>query len=425
MTSTATALAQRKSQAATTQLNVVVLVEAGKQVTQEEYNTYRTSTAQALGLRPAEVRLEVITRARPELAPLEGFSEIGAVCRAAPRLVVQHPAKAWDRWLVERGVPTLTWPINVRDETTRQILVTARDSSWTLPSLLGNVKGVVEQASKVTILGEGVAPREDDGVTIGLGAFSAYTDPVPNFFLSRRAPFSCPANDPSDTAVGLRRDALLREKTPYIRFGMIHGAAITQASTPEEREAAKRAQEQREVFANTMMPRIVCQASLLEPPPVNEFKSMLWSPYNEITVQEGVATSPLVRLGIAVRALTQAAVQVRLHPHSSRRLTPQMAVELNILEALNIKLDMEGETVAGKPLHIRYEGNDLRLGAGAAALAEWLALERGAACATTRITAGDEVTAAFKEKGIGVADDIPDDIPVVTLRPFPLVPIPE
>lgn len=118
----------------------------------------------------------------PHVSWRNGFAPLRRLLAIAPHAVMTggRSLPPWAGLLKSSGIPVFAedqaeWPA-IGDE-----------ARWTRPVL--DAKGLIEKArkaSRITLLGEGVAVREGDGLTVGTDLMSAFAIPAPDVWICRR-----------------------------------------------------------------------------------------------------------------------------------------------------------------------------------------------------------------------------------------------
>lgn len=347
-----------------------------------------------------DVRL--VTRPHPHVAFRLGFPEFRKILSYAPFAVVLSDEKppAWASLLKSLGCPV------VGEEMLRQDLF-GEQADWTQSSLNGDkLLKDLAAAEKITILDEGVAPREGDGLTIGTDILSAFADPAPDYHLHRVRSFNIPL--PEDEALNIAspdEDSFVAGQ-PVLPLYVRH-------ELPEIYE------------------RCIIRSSALWPTAGLPAPSSLVGATEIFRCANQAFSAPYAHLVIAMReAGITTPVVYRMHEDRLTGLTdPQAAMDLTFLTMnygpFAIDKEMGGSSEGVQPLVIRVDLRDMNAGFVTSGVADWIAKCRGQsmdALERTWVSAPPQFRDFLGSLGYQESAP-PSEVPQVTISLPPLLPL--
>lgn len=333
-----------------------------------------------------------------------GFPGFRRLLATAPHAVMTGGKRppAWAGMLAATGLPVFAedqadWPVDKLGP----------DARWTRPTL--SAPGLVEKARaahRITLLGEGVAARPDDGFSVATDLFGAFATPAPSCWICRRRVLHLPFPERQGTVYTCPPEdtALLGEPSVAIAGRTTDASAMSTAL----------------IRSSAVWPTVGLKGAgaLVSVPEVWRTADGTWS-------------RPEIQLALLLRqAGVKAPIVWRmLAADLAGELPAQMALELGTLiqVAGPFTIEADGEPrEAGRPVNLHIEMRDVRLGFLMTGLAEWIARCRGSSGSlldSTFVQADGEIIDNVAASGYRVNEPAPEGTPVVYLGLPPLAPL--
>lgn len=294
--------------------------------------------------------VRIVQRPHPHIAFRLGFPEFRMICAYAPHVVVLSNKKkpAWTSLLTDLGCPV------VKEENVKAHHF-PEEATWTKSHLSGNVLGRLKEAERVTILAEGVAPEEGDGVTIGTDVFAPFADPAPDFYLHRMrsVQIPLPEGEPINVA-SLTEDAYVAGQ-PVLPLVVRH--------------------EVEEAYA-----KAIVRSSALWPTIGVPSAGTLVGATEVYRFGDRSVVAPYAHLLVALRAagLTCPILYRMSQTEKTEVIDPQVAMDFaSMMQKFELQFADGRDHADVKPLSIRVDLKDMEAGFVSSGLAEWLARVRG------------------------------------------------